>query len=212
MGNGGKTREQQEARALRAQAWTLADIASELDVAKSSVSRWVKGVSFTPTPRRMARRRGPNKLERAKMAEIERCRVEGIARIGELTDREFLVAGLGLYAGDGSKTPGAVKFSNSNPVMIHFFCKWFRRFFEVDERRLRVALYLHADLDLDRAIAHRVAVTGIPASQFTKPYRAVVDETRRHNRHVNGCCHVVYASTHVHREILGLMAALLDVS
>jgi hypothetical protein len=212
VGDGGKTREQQEARELRSRAWTLSDIAAELGVAKSSVSRWVRDVEFTPNPRRTGRKRGPNKLEQAKIAEIERCRVDGIARIGDLNAREFLMGGLGLYAGDGSKTPGSVKFSNSNPAMIRFFCLWFRHFFEIDESRMRVQLYLHADLDLDRAIRHWVDVTDIPKENFTKLYRAVVDQSRRHNRHINGCCHVVYASTHVHREIIGLMDALLDVS
>ncbi|MEM9204083.1 MAG: hypothetical protein AAGC53_20780, partial [Actinomycetota bacterium] len=71
-------------------------------MSKSSVSVWVRDVEFEPQPRRRARKRGPNKLERAKLAEIERCRVEGIERIGTLSEREFLMAGLGLYAGDGA--------------------------------------------------------------------------------------------------------------
>lgn len=50
--------------------------------------------------------------------------------------------------------------------MIALFLAWFRRFFPVDEHRLRVRLYLHEDLDLDAAIDHWVAVTGIPRSQF----------------------------------------------
>ena len=85
MGCGGKVEAQQRARELRADAWPLVDIAAELDVAKSSVSRWVRDVDFVPNPRRGARKRGPNKLERAKIAEIDRLRVAGIERIGQLT-------------------------------------------------------------------------------------------------------------------------------
>jgi hypothetical protein len=211
VGNGGKVVERQRARELRADAWTLADIATELSVAKSSVSRWVEDVQFEPSPRRTSRKRSPNRLQRAKQAEIERCHDDGIERVGEIGDREFLMAGLGLYAGDGSKTPGSVRFANSNPAMVKFFCDWLRRFFEVDEPRLRIQLYLHADLDLDSAMEAWVAVTGIPPAQFTKAYRAVVDETRRHNRYVHGCCHVVYSSTRVHREIMGLLDAFMSV-
>jgi transcriptional regulator with XRE-family HTH domain len=64
MGYRGKTVEQAQARQLRADGWTLADIARKLGVAKSSVSLWVREVDFEPQPRRPARKRGPNVLQR----------------------------------------------------------------------------------------------------------------------------------------------------
>lgn len=212
MGGGAKYEEQTRARELRADAWTLKEIADELGVAKSSVSLWVRDVDFEPRPRRKARKRGPNKLERAKAAEIDACRVAGIDRFPRLTDEEFFCAGLGLYAGDGAKKGGSAHFANSNTAMVRFYCAWLRRFFDVDESRLRVQVYLHADLDLDAANQHWVGATGIPLEQFHKPYRAVVDETRRHNRHVFGCCHVRYACTHTLRRILGMMDAMILIS
>lgn len=134
MGYGGKIDEQRRARALRAQSWTLADIAAELGVAKSSVSTWVRDVDFEPSPRRNARRRRPNKLQRAKAEEIERLRVEGIERVGKLTEREFLMAGLGLYAGDGAKSGNEVKFANSNPDLIRLSVIGFARFSRLTRR------------------------------------------------------------------------------
>ena len=212
MGYGGKIDEQRRARQLRADAWTLADIASELGVAKSSMSRWVRDVDFEPNPRRRARKRGPNKLQRAKAAEIERLRLEGIERVGQLSERKFLMAGLGLYAGDGAKAGNEVKFANSNPDLVRLFCQWLRTFFAVDESRLRVRLYLHEGLDLDASVAHWEGVTGIPSAQFTKPYRAAADASRRKAKHVHGCCHVCYASAPTHRAILGMLSGLALVT
>ena len=118
MGDRGKLAEQAEARRLRAGA-TLAEIASALGVSKSSASLWVRDVPVPPRPgRRTARRRGPNALQRAKEAEIERLREVGRQRLAELTDRELLVAGVALYAGEGAKSDGAVRFANSDPRMI----------------------------------------------------------------------------------------------
>jgi transcriptional regulator with XRE-family HTH domain len=209
MGYGGKIEEQHQARELRSKAWTLADIAAELGVSKSSVSTWTREVEFEPNPRRTGRKRGPNKLQRKKADEIEQCRVDGIQWVGELSEREFLMAGLGLYAGDGAKTPGGVRFANSNPAMVILFCRWFRTFFDIDEERLRIQLYLHEDLDYATAVAFWSEAVDIPSTQFSKPYRAIANATRRKNRHVYGCCHVRYSSTPIHRQILGLMQALL---
>ena len=63
--------------------------------------------------------------------------------------------------------------------MILFFCCWLRRFFEIDESRLRVRLYPHEGLDLAATIAYWSALTGIPPSQFGKPDRAVAGPLRQ---------------------------------
>jgi hypothetical protein len=210
MGYRGKLAEQQRARELRAAAWTLDDIAAELGVAKSSVSIWVRDVDFEPQPRRTGRRREPNALQRRKQAEIDELLAEGRERIGRLTGRELLIVGTALYAGEGTKVDGEVSFANTDPRMIQLFCTWLRRCFVIDERRLRVRLYLHQGLDVDAAIAHWSEVTGIAPTQFTKPYRAVPDPTIRSAKHVYGCVGVRYACARTHRTVMGLVHALLS--
>jgi predicted transcriptional regulator len=211
MGYRGKVVERERARELRAESWTLVEIANELGVAKSSVSLWVREVDFEPKPRaRVARRRGPNALQRRKQTEIDELLAEGRRRIGRLTDQELLVAGTALYAGEGAKTDGCVKFANSDPRMIAMFCAWLRRFFTVDEGRLRVHLYLHQGLDLEAAVAFWSELTSIPVSQFIRPYRAVPDPSIRSAKHVFGCPGIVYSCSRTHRSVMGLVHALLS--
>ena len=183
MGYRGKVDAQNRARDLRAQAWTLQEIATELGVAKSSVSLWVRDVIFDPKPRQRPTVVSPNPLHLAKLAQIEEMNQWGAERIGVLSDAAFLAAGVALYAGEGGNTDGAVSFANCDSEMIRFFCRWLRHYFEVDESRLRVWLYLHQGLDLEAAIAHWSSVTGIPSTQFGKPYRAVPDPSIRRNKH-----------------------------
>ena len=78
-----------------------------------------------------------------RLAQIEELRALGVDRIGELSCKEHLVAGVALYAGEGGKTDGVVKFANSDPRMILLFVTWLRGFFAIDESRLRLRLYLH---------------------------------------------------------------------
>jgi hypothetical protein len=211
MGYRGKLAARQQARQLRRTGLPLAEIAARLGVAKSSVSLWVRDVEFTPVPRvTVGRRRAPNALERRKQAEIERLIEEGRARIGRLSEREFLVAGVALYAGEGAKGDGSVLFANSDPRMVAFFCSWPRHFFRIDESRLRVRLYLHQGLDLGASVAFWSALTGIPESQFAKPYRAVPDPSIRNAKHVHGCVGIRYSCSATHRSIMGLVGALLS--
>ncbi len=217
MGYRGKLAERAQAQDLRAQGWTMQEIAEELRVSKSSVSLWTRHVAFTPRPRagnrnRGARQRGPNKQQLRKAAQIFNCHLDARERLGRLTERDFLIAGVALYAGEGAKRDGDVRLVNSDPRMIAFFCAWLRRFFEVDESRLRVRLYLHAGLNLHAANQFWATVTGIPLSQFGKPYRAVPDAGIRNNKHVHGCASVSCSCSRTHRSIMGLVHALLDPS
>ena len=192
----------------------MAEIATQLGVSKSSVSLWTRDIEFAPRPRRSgrygARSRVPNALQRRKLAEIERLDAEGVARIGILDEQAFLAAGTALYAGEGTKRDGVVKFANSDPRMIALFCTWLRHFFNVDETRLRARLYLHEGLDLGAAVSFWAEVTRIPPSQFGKSYRAVPDVGIRHNKHEHGCISVSYSCARTHRAIMGLSRALLS--
>jgi len=208
MGYRGKVVQQQRARELRAEGRTLLDIATQLGVAKSSVSLWVRDVQFEPLPRTQARQRGPNILARRKQEEIDRLLLEGRERVGMLSEREFLMAGIALYAGEGSKRDGDVSLANSDARLVAFFCRWLREFFAVEECRLRARLYLHHGLNLDEATGFWEEVTGIPRSQFLSPYRAVPDATIRASKHVRGCISVRYSCSRTHRHIMGLSAAL----
>ena len=210
MGYRGKVAEQNRACDLRAEAWTLQEIADDLGVAKSSVSLWVRDVVFVPKPRQRSPFAAPSSLRVAKLAQIDEMNQWGADQIGVLSDDAFLAAGVALYAGEGAKTEGSVKFANSDPQMMAFFCSWFRRFFEIDEARLRVSVYLHQGLDLDAAQTHWSALTGVPRSQFHKGYRAVPDPSIRTTKHEFGCCYFIYSCTRTHRQIMGLQRALLS--
>ena len=90
-------------------------IAARPLVATSSVSLWMRDVQFEPRQRRGGETANPNALQRRKAAEIAALREEGQRRLAGLTDRELLVTGTALYAGEGAKNDGVVKFANSDP-------------------------------------------------------------------------------------------------
>jgi hypothetical protein len=218
MGYRGKTNEQNRARDLRAQGWTYNEICAELGVAKSSVSLWCRDVPVDETVwakrvrtnKRYGARKRANVLSVRRQQQIDRLRADAIVRIDQLTDRDLLVSGTALYAAEGSKTDGSVVFPNSDPRMIAFFLLWLRRFFSVDESRLRLRLYLHEGFDIDAANEFWSELTAIPLTQFGKPYRAVADPSIRRAKHPFGCPAVVYSCTTTHRTIMGLVGALLS--
>jgi len=69
---------------------------------------------------------------------------------------------------------------------------------------------LHVGLDLEATHAFWSAMTGVPREQFRKPHRAVPDPSIRRNKHEHGCAYVSYSCSKTHRQIMGLVRALLS--
>lgn len=206
MGYAGKFVERERARELRAQSWTLQEIANELGVAKGSVSVWVRDVEFIPKPRNRGHTdHKPHPWHVRKLEEIERCRAEAESLVGEFTERDLRMFALGLYAGEGSKTQGSVSMANTHPMLLRLFVTWLRHEFDVDESRLRVKLYLHEGLDLEMATMHWSRVLDIPQDQFRLPYRAASDPSRRRAKHVHGCATALYSCTITHRRVMAMI-------
>ncbi len=222
MGYRGLVDKQNQARDLRAQGWTLTEISEAVGCSKASASKWCRDVELDEKvleQRRRsrflagnegARRRGPNKLQRRKAAEIEEMRIAGLDVVGRLNERDLMMVGIALYAGEGSKTPGEVRFANSDPRMISMFVEWMRRCFGISPETMRLRLYLHEGLDLDAANQFWSDLTGIPRERFRRPYRAVPDPSIRKAKHPMGCPAVCVTSIRLHRQVMGLVDALLS--
>ena len=126
-----------KARELRTQGMDYQEIAVALGVAKSSVSLWVRDL---PTPARLSyaecRKRSAEGARRywaaerpVREAQRAAARAAAAAQIGELTDRELLIAGAIAYWYEGTKNkPGRrsdrVVFINSDPSLIRFFLRF----------------------------------------------------------------------------------------
>jgi len=85
-------------------------------------------------------------------------------------DEKLKVAGIMLYWAEGTLRGQTVDFVNSNPDMVRIFLKFLKQICGIDDRRLRLYLYTYPYLDLEKTKNYWKNVTGIPLSQFTKPY------------------------------------------
>ena len=210
MGYAGKVEERERARELRAQSWTLQEIADELGVSKGSVSVWVRDVDFEPRPRNRGHSgHKPHPLTLKKQAQLEQCRQEAEVFCEGLTDRDLFIYGVALYVGEGAKTENSgLRMANTSAPIMAAFMTWLRRFFDIDELRLYARLYLHEGLDEDEAISFWSEIVGVPRSQFQSTYRATPRGTHKRSKHVHGCLSVGYNDVFILRRVLALGSAV----
>ena len=175
------------ARQLRAQGLDYVDIAAALGVAKSSVSLWVRDL---PTPPRLSyeenRKRSAAGARRyweaerpAREARRAAMTAHATGEIGDMTDREILIAGAVAYWCEGAKSKPhrrveQVAFINSDPGLIRFFLR-FLDTAGIARDDLIFRVYIHETADLAAAQLFWLDLTGAPPGQFRRPV------LKRHN-------------------------------
>ncbi|MCW2935373.1 MAG: hypothetical protein JWM19_6335 [Actinomycetia bacterium] len=168
-----------KARELRLQGLDYDDIVARLRVSKSSVSLWVRDLP-RPVSQEEARRRGTEaarkrwlELQPARDAQRAAERDAAAAEIGELTDRELLIAGAIAYWCEGAKSKPyrrdeRVAFMNSDPGLIRFFLR-FLDAAGVSRDDLAFTVSIHESADAEAAHRFWREVTGARLEQFCKP-------------------------------------------
>jgi transcriptional regulator with XRE-family HTH domain len=214
-----------KARELRAQGMDYKEIATALGVAKSSVSLWVRDL---PRPARLSyaecRKRSAEGAQRYWAAErgvreARRAadRAAAAAQIGDLTDRELLIAGAIAYWCEGAKSKPhrlaeQVNFINSDPDLIMFFLR-FLDMAGVTRERLRYRVHIHETADVEAATRYWAALVRAETEQFHRPnIKRGNPRTRRKNvgAEYHGCLQIrVSRSCELYRQIDGWAAGIM---
>ncbi|WP_369235694.1 hypothetical protein AB5J56_26540 [Streptomyces sp. R21] len=148
------------ARELRLQGWTYDQIQVELGCSKSSISLWVRDLPkpeprYTPEEQQALMQDGLRKLRDAQDEERRRTKFAAHKEIGELTDRELFIMGVGLYWAEGQKSKPyarreSVLFVNSDPSMIQVYLAWLD-LLGIAPERLQYRVMIHESADVAAA-------------------------------------------------------------
>ncbi|HEX9721750.1 MAG TPA: hypothetical protein VGA53_00640 [Candidatus Paceibacterota bacterium] len=175
-----KTKEKNLAIKLRRQGYSINDIYRKLGVGKGSVSLWVRNIPLTEDQKQELSARGTKKaiIEKRRTTRLsnESARrqkiVDGAKKeIIRLSKNHLFLIGVALYWGEGGKTKGIVRFSNSDPHMIQVMMNFFKQICKVPEERFRGYIHIHPHLDHKEAERYWSQVSGIPLERFYKTYR-----------------------------------------
>jgi hypothetical protein len=169
---------------LREQAIALRLAGKSLREIKRVVSLWIRDMprpphlSYEESRKRSAA--GVRQFREREYAHREEARTAIAREIGELTEREILIAGAIAYWCEGEKSKPYRRghdrgcFMNSDPGLVRFFLRF------LDAAGLQRSdsifrVHIHESGDVEGAQRFWAEVTGAPADQFRKPL------LKRHN-------------------------------
>lgn len=219
-----KSIEKLKARALRKGGESIKSIAKLLGVSKSSASLWCRDIVLSESQtlalterssRHLAlgRRLGSEMHRKRKKLAIARAEEIAAEKVGTLSEKEFFIAGVALYWAEGSKKESGVALSNSDPKMILFMYKWFKKFFELNDSDFMPRIFINAQHRdrIDRVLTFWSSLLELPSEQFGNPVLLNIPHKKVYeNRETYyGVLSLrVRKSTWIKYQILGMMGRL----
>ncbi len=148
-------------------------IEEKLGVARSTMSYWFKDQPYMPNKRALARMKaGPQKIGQLRhlrrIEEVQAMMKLGAKELGILSERDIMLLGIGLYIGEGAKTSGRLRLSNSNPDVIRLGIAWLKKSCGITNKNLSVRLHIYPDNDPDECLAYWQNITGLDKSAFQR--------------------------------------------
>lgn len=207
---------------LRKKGLSVKDIKKKLGVSLSSVSIWVRDVRLTNEQlkklyksKKIGSLKGSiiaaQNKKKQREAITERLKNEGKKEIGTLSKRDRFIIGVAIYIGEGGKTDRDISVVNSDFRLIKFMMNWFKDFCLVPINKFRGSIYIHDNLDENKAKIFWSKKTGIPLSQFTKSYIVKNKERKlKKTKHLNGIFRIKITDANLHRKIMGWVDGILN--
>ncbi len=192
-----------KAEGLRLGGYSYTYISKKLNVSKGTLSQWLSLVPYTPNKETIAvigKARVASGLvkHKLKLKSIADAKTEAEKEIGNLSERDIFMLGLGIYIGEGAKTHSIIRLINSNPDIIKFAVKWFKESCGLSISNIRIRLHLYPDNNESKCIDFWSKVTGIPRNNFHKTY---ID--RRVNKKLAKRGKLPYGTAHIGIKSLG---------
>jgi hypothetical protein len=166
------------------------------------------GENQRASPRELEEKRGQNRAlprDDGREAGTEKA-------IKTLSDDAFFVAGLMLYAAEGSKKEAYhICVANTEGRIIKFFMEWLCKFFRIEREEFRAELHLYPTMDIPKEMLFWKTELGLEEGQF---YKTQIRELKKSSfsycesfRH--GTCSLNVTSVKKKTEIMMAIKALM---
>jgi len=222
-----KSKEKNKALKLRQRGESINDIAKKLKVSKSTVSLWCRNISLNPKQiKRLVekqkigsysgRLKFLEKIRDKRIKEVAKLKKEGLKEVGKVNKRDIFIAGIAMYVSEGATSPSKeeVSFYNSDPKIILFILKWFKKICKISDDRFAIQIRINEihKKRIKKVENYWSELTGIPLSQFTKTILIKVKNKKiypNHNTYYGTVRVMVHRGVQLRRKINGWIEGLL---
>ncbi len=216
-----------KAHNFRRKGFSINTIAERLKISKSTASIWCKNILLSLDQKQVlleksalaaleGRLKGAYVNKQKKLKKIEFYKNKGITEIGKLSRRDFFIAGIALYWGEGSKKDEKFSIVNSDPALIFFMFRWFQELFKIPKTDFMPRIFINSihAYRIDQVLKFWSSLLELPIEQFKKPTFLYIKSKKVYTNHKDyyGVLALRVKSPSLHRyRMLGLIGAMKKV-
>ncbi|MBU4251392.1 MAG: hypothetical protein KKC39_08200 [Candidatus Omnitrophica bacterium] len=168
------------ARHLRSKGWSLGEIDLKMHISKNTLCGWVKDIKLSNKQKKRIKQKiiDSGKIGRPLAVAANRRKIQQWKESIRNSVKHFenislenpklgkLICGL-LYLCEGAKYPSSryLYLGNSDPKIISFFINALRRYYEIDENKLRFSIGYRWDQNFQKLKNYWSKITKIPKSK-----------------------------------------------
>jgi len=202
---------------LRRRGLSYSEIKKEVNVAKSTLSLWLKHVLLKPEQRKRLYTKQIQLLSRGSQSQKERRarEVENIIGNAEkeiripLPKETFHLVGAALYWAEGSKGK-MFEITNSDPHLILFIVQWIKSAFKISAQNLKARLNIYPQQNEKEIKKFWSDLLGIPVENFGKSYIKPLSKGYKKNNLYYGTIRIeVPKSVDIRYRVFGWIKAML---
>lgn len=171
----------EQAIKLRIKGYTYGQIKRELDLAKSTLSGWLRNLPLNKEQLELLSKNRERSRDLAREKYITTRKNQRLARLKQvlkqqnnsllpLSEKELFLCGLFLYWGEGEKRHGVISISNTDPKVIKFALYWMTYSLKIPKDKIRINLHLYKDMNRDESTIFWSNTLNVSTTQFNKPY------------------------------------------
>jgi len=216
--------------ALRKEGNSYKQISDKLGVPKSTLSYWLHDLKISANARNKIIQRSHNASIAGLLKRNKNQTALAIKRASEIRSRAkhevkklitnpLFVSGLSLYWAEGYKKGAfgskwkGVDFANSDSETVKLMMKFFRNICDVQEKKFKIQLMAHNNVNIRKAMRHWSRMTKLPKKQFMKVSRVISKSSKgKRNKKslIYGTVHIRICDVKLFFRIIGWMDGLKE--
>jgi hypothetical protein len=155
---------------LRTEGYTYSYIAEKTGLAKSTLSHHLAHIPYAPNTYTLkqstrAQLQSAKTKNSQKQSRIKDAQKEAVKEFNKLSKRDIFIAGIALYAGEGSKTQNLVRLVNADSKVIRFFITWLN-LLGVNNNHIMLRVHGYPDMNQFEAESFWLEKTGLSKTQL----------------------------------------------
>ena len=210
---------------LRNKGLSYSEILKEIDVAKSTLSLWLRSVGLSkPQKQRLTekkiagQRRAADAKREQRITKSDAIKKLAHGEVSKLIHDPFWLTGTILYWGEGTKqkewrVSEKASFTNMDVDSLRIFISWAKKYLHLENNRFVYDVYIHQTADINKAKKYWSDQFHIPQDSLRIYFKKHNLNPKRKNidAEYHGVCKIkVTKSTDLNRRIAGWIEGVIE--